>query len=199
MNNTTNKKIDNRSYLKDEVYFKTAKTIAKLSRDEKHQVGAVIVDKNGKVISTGYNGPPSKFNDDLIDFSGNYFEIVLLIDPAVSKLFTLDELNELNNFNIDNNDSLTIIKEFKKGPFMLHAEMNAILTTDDRSRLEGGTIYITHVPCDVCAKLIAQTGITTVKTLNNKANRFKEFIFKTLAIFKLANIKFEVFYEVDFT
>jgi len=42
----------------DHAYMCMADTIASLSRDARHQVGAVIVTKNG-VVLTGYNGMPS--------------------------------------------------------------------------------------------------------------------------------------------
>ena len=191
--------VDNRPYLKDRVYFETAKTISKLSRDERNKVGAVIVDSKGKVVSTGYNGPPSSFDDDIIKFNGEEFEITFDVLSMCGytnlvKLLGESEVNDLLDFS---GVEPVIRKQFTKGPFMLHAEMNAILTTDDRKRLQGATIYVTHVPCDVCAKLIAQTGITTVKTLNNKARSFRDFIFKTLATFQEGNINFEVFTEEE--
>jgi dCMP deaminase len=200
MNTENNKVAENsRPHLKDKIYFETAKTISKLSRDERFKVGAVIVDSKGKVVSTGYNGPPSKFNDNVVDFSGEPFKIYF--DPLDTKTITnmtkLLGQNEVASLIDFTGNIASISKEYKKGPFMLHAEMNAILTTDDRSRLENATIYVTHVPCDICAKLIAQTGISTVKTLNNKARRFKDFIFETLATFKESNINFEVFTEEE--
>jgi dCMP deaminase len=43
----------------------------------------------------------------------------------------------------------------------IHAEANAILYSSPEQR-EGGTIYITGVPCFTCAKLIANSGISEV-------------------------------------
>lgn len=43
----------------------------------------------------------------------------------------------------------------------IHAEANAILYSSPEQR-EGGTIYITGVPCFGCAKLIANSGIDEV-------------------------------------
>ena len=192
--------VDTRPYLKDKIYFETAKTISKLFRDERNKVGAVIVDSKGKVISTGYNGPPSNFDDNTIKFNGDEFDIAfdVLSYGNYNNLIKLlgNDFDEKNLLDFSGLEPI-IIKQFTKGPFMLHAEMNAILTADDRKRLHGATIYVTHVPCDVCAKLIAQTGITTVKTINNKARSFRNFIFKTLAIFQKSNINFEVFTEEE--
>lgn len=187
----------NRQQLKDKIFFEIALTTSKLSRDCNTKVGAIIVDEEGKIISTGYNGPPSSFIDTFIDFSGNMFPVqfdIPLYSKNMTKLFSNEELNDIKEDYIDD-FFLAFIKDFKKSPFMLHAEMNAILTVDDRSRLKNSTIYVTHVPCDICARLIAQCGIKKVKTLNNKAKSFKEFIFKTLAIFLKSNIELEVYTE----
>jgi dCMP deaminase len=43
----------------------------------------------------------------------------------------------------------------------IHAEANALLYVD-RSRIEGGTIYITDVACLQCAKLVSNSGVARV-------------------------------------
>lgn len=54
-----------------------------------------------------------------------------------------------------------------KYPYVVHAEMNAILnaTTTD---LRGCEIYVTLFPCCECAKAILQSGITKVYYLEDK-------------------------------
>lgn len=42
-----------------------------------------------------------------------------------------------------------------------HAEINALLYSDFTER-KGGTIYITTAPCLICAKAIANSGLSTV-------------------------------------
>lgn len=44
-------------------FLSLAKEIASWSKDPSTQTGAVIVDKDRKVVSVGYNGFPSKLND----------------------------------------------------------------------------------------------------------------------------------------
>lgn len=39
-----------------------------------------------------------------------------------------------------------------------HAEVNALLHAD-RSKVEGGTLYVTDEPCIGCCKVIANSGI----------------------------------------
>ena len=46
-----------------------------------------------------------------------------------------------------------------------HAEMNAILNKN-QADIDGGTIYTTLYPCNECAKLIIQSGITKVVYAN---------------------------------
>lgn len=42
-----------------------------------------------------------------------------------------------------------------------HAEVNALLYAD-RSRIEGGTLYLTDPPCFACRKVIANSGLAEV-------------------------------------
>jgi dCMP deaminase len=42
-----------------------------------------------------------------------------------------------------------------------HAEVNALLYAD-RSKVEGGTLYITAEPCTGCRKVIANSGVLRV-------------------------------------
>eukprot|EP00753_Platysulcus_tardus_P001236 PLAT112.1.p1 GENE.PLAT112.1~~PLAT112.1.p1 ORF type:complete len:161 (-),score=44.64 PLAT112.1:97-555(-) len=48
-----------------------------------------------------------------------------------------------------------------KYPYVCHAEMNAIMNKN-AAQLRGCTIYVALFPCNECAKLIIQAGITTV-------------------------------------
>jgi len=48
-----------------------------------------------------------------------------------------------------------------KYPYVCHAEMNAILNKNHAS-LVGASIYVTMYPCNECAKLIIQAGLTRV-------------------------------------
>lgn len=57
--------------------------------------------------------------------------------------------------------------EETKYAFVCHAELNAILNCDGRS-LKGSTIYVTHFPCNECAKAIIQAGIRKVIFLEDK-------------------------------
>ncbi len=47
-----------------------------------------------------------------------------------------------------------------KYAYVVHAELNAILNSNQK--LEGCSIYVSHFPCNECAKAIIQSGITEV-------------------------------------
>jgi len=117
--------------------MKVAETYASLSSAKRLQVGAIVV-KDNRVISIGYNGMPSGWD--------NNCEEVVNVVPS-------DPRYDYNNFT----------KELKTKPEVLHAETNAIakLARSSESGLDA-TIFITHAPCLDCAKLIYQSGISKV-------------------------------------
>jgi len=68
-------------------------------------------------------------------------------------------LNELKNMNIPSN----LKPVYKTNEFTLHAEQN-VITYAAKSGISTNncTLYVTTSPCKQCAKLIAQSGISTV-------------------------------------
>ena len=116
----------------DEVWMQVADAISRRSRCSRAQIGAVVVSKDQRISSTGYNGPASLFPTE---------EECMSWCPRAQGLTVLD-----NTY-----DSCPSI----------HAEANALLYVD-RSRVEGGTIYITDAACLQCAKLVSNSGIARV-------------------------------------
>ena len=57
-----------------------------------------------------------------------------------------------------------------KYPFVVHAELNAILNAGGRP-LAGARIYVALFPCNECAKAIIQSGIREVIYLSDKYAR----------------------------
>ena len=104
-----------------------ARAVALKSKDEQTKVGAVIVDKFNRIISTGYNGPPRLMDDSQIEF----------VRPM-------------------------------KYPFMIHAELNAILLA--HCDLSFCRLYVTGFPCEHCLLVIQQTGIVEVVYGNQPIN-----------------------------
>lgn len=62
-----------------------------------------------------------------------------------------------------------------KYPYVVHAERNAILNFRGSLReFENATVYVTHFPCNECAKEIVQAGIKHVIYLKNEKNETLE-------------------------
>jgi len=108
---------------------------SRLSKARRLQVGAIVVKEN-RIISIGYNGMPSGWDnnceDEVLDsFAG--------FEGAVHRI------------------------KLKTKPEVLHAESNAIakLARCNDSG-DGADIFVTHSPCLECAKLIHQAGIRGV-------------------------------------
>ena len=57
--------------------------------------------------------------------------------------------------------------EETKYPFVVHAELNAILNSNGKS-LSGAKLYVSLFPCNECAKAIIQSGISEIVYLYDK-------------------------------
>ena len=57
--------------------------------------------------------------------------------------------------------------EMTKYPYVVHAELNAILNASGRD-LRGSRIFVALFPCNECAKAIIQSGIKEVVYLSDK-------------------------------
>ncbi|MCI7769536.1 MAG: dCMP deaminase family protein [Eubacteriales bacterium] len=96
------------------------------------QVGAVIT-KNKRILTTGYNGAPSGVKSCVE--KGECMRDILKIPSG-----TRAELC-----------------------YAVHAEQNAIIQAAKLGvSLEGATLYCTHQPCSICAKMIVNSGIKRV-------------------------------------
>jgi deoxycytidylate deaminase len=128
-----------RDELKHDVYFCDAENRARLSRDTT-KVGAVIV-KGNEIVSGGYNGPPARFNDDIVPTNREPTPY-RAISPA----------------------GRAVTCKTTKYSWTRHAEANAIryALRRDHVMLDGSAIYVTHFPCKDCALSIAENGIAEV-------------------------------------
>ena len=57
--------------------------------------------------------------------------------------------------------------EETKDPYVVHAELNAILNANGRD-LRGSRLYVALFPCNECAKAIIQSGVKEVLYLSDK-------------------------------
>ena len=119
----------------------TAERFAELSSAKRLQVGAIIV-KDNRIISIGYNGMPSGWD--------NNCEDAILPTWATS----IDDIDEADR---------AVYVTYKSKPEVLHAEANAILkVAKSTNNANGSTLYLTHSPCRECSKMILQAGIIRV-------------------------------------
>ena len=44
----------------------------------------------------------------------------------------------------------------------VHAEQNALIQAEDRTKLQGATLYCTHRPCVMCTKMVLTAGIKRI-------------------------------------
>jgi len=139
-----------------------AERTAQLSHAVRLQVGAVIV-KDDSVISYGYNGMPSGWDNNCEDKEYMSRDAGGWLDPEeIEERWPLQEEPKIQWFG---DDAITVTNRYKlkTKPEVLHAESNAIakLAKSNNSGL-GATMFITHAPCLDCAKLIYQSGIGSV-------------------------------------
>ena len=105
-----------------------AERFAELSLARRLHVGAIVV-KDDRIISIGYNGMPSGWDNDCEDVIQH------------------------------SDDTVTL----KSKPEVLHAETNAIAKLAKSTESgDGAVLFVTHMPCLDCAKLIFQSGIRSV-------------------------------------
>ena len=116
----------------DEYFMQLAERPPPRSTCLRRQVGAIIV-KEKHIIATGYNGAPKGLPH--CEELGGCLREKLEIPSG--------ERHELCR--------------------ALHAEQNAIIQAATLGQsIEGATIYITHQPCIICAKMIINAGISRI-------------------------------------
>ena len=120
---------------------------------EERKVGAVIV-KDKRVMTTGYNGAPSG------------------VKTCVERGECLRR-----KLNIPSGTQHELC-------YAIHAEQNAIIQAAKLgSSIEGATLYCTHQPCVICAKMIVNSGIARVVYGEGYPDEF------ALKIFEMAGVE----------
>lgn len=132
-----------------DLYMDWAVRVAQLSHARRLQVGSVIV-KDDSVISYGYNGMPSGWDNNCED---------QVWDKGAGGWLSPEEFDE----QFPHVDSDGKRYRLKTKPEVLHSESNALSKLAKSSNSGAGAdIFITHAPCLDCAKLIYQSGIKRV-------------------------------------
>ena len=150
-------------------HMQVAETYAKLSTARRLQVGALIV-KEDRIISIGYNGMPSGWDNNCEDKDYMSVDAGGWLDPnEIYERWPFEETAIAAN----DNESFEITRRYclKTKPEVLHAEANAIAkVARSPESSEGAVIFITHAPCIECAKLVFQSGIKQVFYRDNYRN-----------------------------
>ena len=130
-------------------YMKTAETFAECSTAIRLHVGAIVV-KDDRIISIGYNGMPSGWDNNCED-----------------KIYCDD-----GDLQFEEESDTWKRYKLKTKPEVLHAETNAIAKLAKSTESgDGASIFITHAPCLDCAKLVYQSGINSVFYRNAYRNQ----------------------------
>jgi dCMP deaminase len=146
-----------------DAYMKVAETFAELSSARRLHVGAIVV-KDDRIISIGYNGMPSGWDNNCEDKE--------YMDQTAGGWLSPEEIKEQwpwSEQQLPKTEDLPWLRyRLKTKPEVLHAETNAIakLAKSTESGM-GATMFITHAPCLECAKLIYQSGINSVLYRNS--------------------------------
>ena len=135
-------------------FMELTETVAKWSScfQENRHVGAVIV-KDNRVMTTGYNGAPAGIKS--CEEKGECLRRKLNI-PSGTK-------HELC--------------------FAVHAEQNAVIQAAKYGiNINGATLYCTHQPCVICAKIIINAGSTRVVYKEGSPDEFSMQLFEEAGV-----------------
>lgn len=143
----------------DRRFMQLAKTIGTWSScfQENRKIGAVIV-LNKRILTTGYNG-------------------------AAAGVTSCVERGECmrRKLNIPSGTRQELC-------YAIHAEQNAIIQAAKLGvSIEGATMYCTHQPCVICAKMIVNSGIARVVYGEGYPDEF------ALQMFAMAGVRLEKF------
>ncbi len=145
----------------DKRFMELAETVAGWSScfQENRHIGAVIV-RDKRILTTGYNGAPAGVKS-----------------------------------CVERGECLRRKKNIASGTmqevcYAVHAEQNAIIQAAKLGvSLEGATLYCTHQPCVICARMIINSGVKKVYYKHGYPDAF------ALELFAEAGVEIEKFEE----
>lgn len=136
----------------DKRYLRMAQIWAENSYAIRRQVGCLIV-KDNSIISDGYNGTPSGFENvcETVECSSQWIHGCVKTSIPIDKIKSVEHCKDC------------IYSKLVTKPYVLHAEANAISKlAKGTNHADGATLYVTDEPCLECAKMIIQSGIRRV-------------------------------------
>lgn len=132
-----------------EDYFMGIAATAAIKSKDSTKVGAILVDPEGAVTLTGYNGPPRG-----------------VLDTAARR------------------------ERPVKYMFVSHAEMNLIAFAARRGiPTKGCSVYVTHMCCSICTRLLIQAGIEQVFIGDGTTSMPEEEFVAAAQMFREAGVK----------
>ncbi len=123
---------------RDAYGLQVARAVAARADCTRRQVGAVVMDDEGRIVSTGYNGAPAG-------------------EPGCAS----EGACPRGRLSYDEHPHGVAYEAGESRCIAVHAEANAIVYAG-RERTKGCTIYVTDEPCYLCALIIKAAGITRV-------------------------------------
>lgn len=139
--------------MNDEMFMRLAKNVSEFSSCARVQVGAVLVVDNRPLLS-GYNGTP-KGHKHCIDIYTEKYEEAKSLDFEG----TFEEYMKLPDVREDHGRFSRLHE--------VHAEINIVAQAAYKGlATRGGSLYVTHSPCNDCCKAILTAGIKEVVFLN---------------------------------
>lgn len=75
----------------------------------------------------------------------------------------------------------------EKYKYVIHAEINAIHNKIDYD-ITGCSIYVTHHPCNECAKSIIQSGIKHVYYINELSDQYNDMVIASKKMFTASGV-----------
>ena len=137
---------------KDKYYLNIADAVLDRSTCLRRKYGAIIV-KNDEILSTGYNGAPAG------------------VSTCVERGECLRK-----KLGIPSGTRHEMC-------YAVHAEQNAIIQAAKLGvNIDGSTLYCTHQPCILCAKMIVNAGIVRVVYHSGYPDDFALDIFKEAGV-----------------
>ncbi|WP_298814654.1 anti-phage dCTP deaminase [uncultured Sphingomonas sp.] len=172
-----------------EHHMAEASMAALRSADLSRQIGAVIVDRHGEIVSSGCNDVPMAGGgtywpdepsalDNRDHTTGQDFNAVMKFD-IIGQLLAFLEKEGLYERKVDG-DASAVTAELVTGRYrtgfkelrisnliefgrVVHAEMAALMRAAQRGiAIDRSTIYSTTFPCHMCARHIIAAGVTRV-------------------------------------
>jgi dCMP deaminase len=143
-------------------FMDVAERTSQLSHAIRLKVGAIIV-KDDRIISIGYNGMPSGWDNNCED---------KVWDPGAGGWLDPDEFKtKYPHEGWHEGAQRNVRYGLKTKPEVLHAETNAISKLARSNEAgDNSTMFCTHAPCIDCAKLIHGSGINKVYYRNSYRN-----------------------------